>query len=118
LTIRDISLLCQSAARARDLDYEDLKLKIIQQEGRDQHDFNLFDDRSALLWRKPYLDGAVRELTGGERRTPEQLRRAIEQIMLKADAGKNPRVVVAAHPAQRARGNLRLTVAVDRQTRA
>jgi hypothetical protein len=47
------------------LDYQDVKLKIIQQEGYDAHDFNLFDDRASLLWRKPYVDGAVRELTAG-----------------------------------------------------
>jgi hypothetical protein len=45
------------------LDYQDVTLKIVQQEGYDAHDFNLFDDRSSVLWRKPYIDGAVRELT-------------------------------------------------------
>jgi hypothetical protein len=45
------------------LDYQDVKLKIVQQEGYDAHDFNLFDDRSSVLWRKPYIDDAVRELT-------------------------------------------------------
>jgi hypothetical protein len=45
------------------LDYQDVKLKIVQQEGYDAHDFNLFDDRSSVLWRKPYIDGAVREMT-------------------------------------------------------
>jgi hypothetical protein len=45
------------------LDYTDVQLKIIQQEGYDAHDFNIFDDRAAELWRKPYVDGAVRELT-------------------------------------------------------
>jgi hypothetical protein len=29
-----------------DVDYEDVKLKIIQQEGLDMHDFNIFDDRA------------------------------------------------------------------------
>lgn len=51
-------------------------------EGYDEHDFNLFDDRAALLWRKPYVDGAVRELTSGDNRSAEQLRRAVEQLML------------------------------------
>jgi len=39
------------------LDYQDVKLKMVQQEGYDAHDFNLFDDRSSQLWRKPYEDG-------------------------------------------------------------
>ena len=58
-----------SAALDENLDYEDVKLKILQQEGYDAHDFNLFDDRSSQLWRKPYVDGAVRELTAGDSRT-------------------------------------------------
>ena len=33
----------------QNLDYEDVKLKILQQEGYDYHDFNYFDDRAALL---------------------------------------------------------------------
>jgi len=43
------------------IDYEDVKLKIIQQEGRDMHDFGIFEDRANLLWRKPWLGGAARE---------------------------------------------------------
>jgi len=34
-----------------DLDYQDVKLKIVHQEGLDAHDFNLFDDPSSK--RKP-----------------------------------------------------------------
>ena len=64
------------------LDYQDVKLKIVQQEGYDAHDFNLFDDRSSQLWRKPYVDGAVRELTSGENRSQEQIRQAVEQMMI------------------------------------
>jgi hypothetical protein len=64
------------------LDYQDVKLKIVQQEGYDAHDFNLFDDRSSQLWRKPYVDGAVRELTSGESRSQEQIRQAVEQMMI------------------------------------
>src|ERR1700752_705529 len=73
------------------LDYQDVKLKIVQQEGYDAHDFNLFDDRSSELWRKPYVYGAVRELTAGDSRSQEQLRRAVEQMMLAA-GNKNPDV--------------------------
>jgi hypothetical protein len=83
------------------LDYQDVKLKIIQQEGYDAHDFNLFDDRASLLWRKPYVDGAVRELTAGNNgRSVEQLRRAVEQLMLAA-GNHNPNVRAIQAPAQR-----------------
>ena len=71
------------------MDYQDVKLKIVQQEGYDAHDFNLFDDRSSELWRKPYVDGAVRELTAGDSRSQEQLRRAVEQMMFSA-SNRNP----------------------------
>jgi len=57
-----------SAVWSSDVDYEDVKLKIIQQEGLDMHDFNIFDDRAALLWRKPWTDGMARELTSGDNR--------------------------------------------------
>jgi hypothetical protein len=39
-----------SAALSDNLDYQDVKLKIVQQEGYDEHDFNLFDDRASVLW--------------------------------------------------------------------
>jgi hypothetical protein len=74
------------------IDYEDVKLKIIQQEGYDAHDFNIFDDRAALLWRKPYIDGAVRELTSGNDRSAERVRYMVEQMML---AARNPNAKIA-----------------------
>jgi hypothetical protein len=98
------------------LGYQDVKLKIIQQEGYDAHDFNLFDDRASLLWRKPYVDGAVRELTSGDNRSTEQIRQAVEQLMIEA-GNHNPNVAVTAGAAQRARGNVRMDVDVE-QTEA
>jgi hypothetical protein len=53
----------------------------VQQEGYDAHDFNLFDDRSSVLWRKPYVDGAVRELTSGDTRSQEKMRQMVERMM-------------------------------------
>jgi hypothetical protein len=97
------------------LDYQDVKLKIIQQEGYDAHDFNLFDDRASLLWRKPYVDGAVRELTAGNQgRSVEQLRRAVEQLMLVA-GNKNPNIKAIQANTHRSRSNVRVDVDVDEQ---
>lgn len=97
------------------MDYQDVKLKIIQQEGYDAHDFNLFDDRASLLWRKPYVDGAVRELTAGNGgRSVEQLRRAVEQLMLAA-GNRNPNVRAIQSSAHRSRSNVRVDVNVDEQ---
>ena len=97
------------------MDYQDVKLKIIQQEGYDAHDFNLFDDRASLLWRKPYVDGAVRELTAGNQgRSVEQLRRAVEQLMLAAGQ-RNPNARVTQSMAHTSRSNIRVDVDVDEQ---
>lgn len=70
-----------SAVYSPDLDYEDVKAKVLQWEGRDLHDFGIYQDREAMLWRKPYVDGAARELTAGEERDAEQLQRQIEKMM-------------------------------------
>lgn len=64
------------------IDYEDVKVKMLMNEGRDLHDFNLYDDRAAMVWRKPYLDGAIRELTSGNNRSVEDIRRTVESLML------------------------------------
>lgn len=79
----------ESAALDENIDYQDVKLKIVQQEGYDEHDFNLFDDRASQLWRKPYIEGAVQELTAGNTRTVDQLRSAVEQVMIAA-GDRNP----------------------------
>jgi hypothetical protein len=96
------------------LDYEDVKLKIVQQEGYDAHDFNLFDDRSAVLWRKPYVDGAVRELTRGQSRSAEQLRTAVEAMMLAAK-NRNADIRTVVQSSRRSRANVRVDVDVDGQ---
>lgn len=96
------------------IDYEDVKLKIVQQEGYDAHDFGLFDDRAALLWRKPYIDGAVRELTGSDRRSVEDIRKSVE-VMILAAHDKNPQVMITSNQANRSRGNVRVDVDLDQQ---
>lgn len=97
-----------------DIDYEDVKLKIIQQEGYDAHDFGLFDDRAALLWRKPYVDGAIRELTGGDHKSVEQIRKSVEDVIVAAN-DKNPQVIITSSQAKRSRGNVRVDVDIDQQ---
>lgn len=101
-----------SEALNSDLDYQDVKLKIVQNEGYDAHDFNIFDDRSNVLWRKPYVDGAVRELTTGDNRSQEQIRQAVEQMMIAA-GNANPDVRYTTRKAQRSRANVTVTAHVD-----
>lgn len=94
------------------VDYEDVKLKIIQQEGRDMHDFGIFEDRAALLWRKPWVDGAVSELTSGGSERVENLRRQVEGLML-ASRNRNPNVRASGTPSLVPRGHVRVDVDVD-----
>jgi hypothetical protein len=101
-----------------DLDYEDVKLKIIEEEGYDYHDFNIFDDRAALLWRKPYVDGAVRELTSGDRRrSVEQIRRQVEALLLAAH-NPNPSSSVSAQPSLRDRSAVSVDITLDTKEQA
>jgi hypothetical protein len=79
------------------IDYEDLKVKMLMQEGYNLHDFNLYDDRANTVWRKPYLDGAIRELTSGGNRSVENIRRTVERLMLDSQGG-NPKVIATGHP--------------------
>lgn len=95
-----------------DIDFEDVKLKIIQQEGYDAHDFGIFDDRSALLWRKPYIDGAVRELTSRDSRSTEQMRRAVEELIVRAH-DKNPKVITQSNPSSGDQGTTRIDIDLD-----
>jgi hypothetical protein len=101
-----------SAALASNLDYQDVKLKMVQLQGYDEHDFNLFDDRSDTLWRKPYVDGAVRELTSGDSRSQDQLRQAVEQMMMAA-GNPNPDVRYTAHKSHRSRANVTVNADSD-----
>lgn len=91
------------------IDYEDLKAKIIQEEGLDYHDFNIFDDRAATLWRKPYLDGASRELTAGNNKSVDDLRQSVEKMIL-AGGIKDPDVWITATSSRKQRQNLTINV--------
>jgi hypothetical protein len=101
-----------SATLSDNLDYQDVKLKIVQQEGYDEHDFNLFDDRASVLWRKPYVDGAVQELTAGNTRSEDELRSAVEQMMLAA-GDRNPDVRLTGLRGQKASANIQVDAQID-----
>ncbi len=83
-------------------------------QSHEHHDFNLFDDRASVLWRKPYVDGAVRELTSGQQRSPEQLRQAVEQLLLAA-RNRNADIRTTVQPDRRSHASVRLDVEVDEQ---
>lgn len=96
------------------LDYQDVKLKIVQQEGYDAHDFNLFDDRASQLWRKPYVDGAVQELTSNDNRSADQLRVAVEQMMLAA-GNQNPDVRLTGSAAPKSGATVKVDAQIDNE---
>jgi hypothetical protein len=96
------------------LDYQDVKLKIVQQEGYDAHDFNLFDDRASQLWRKPYVEGAVQELTSGDNRSAEQLRVAVEQMM-PAAGNQNPDVRMTGSAAPKSGATVKVDAQIDNE---
>ena len=103
-----------SAALDDVIDYQDVKLKIVQQEGYDEHDFNLFDDRASLLWRKPYIDGAVQELTSGNNRSQDELRGAVESMMMAA-GNLNPDVRLTGSAAHKSSGAVRVDAQIDNE---
>src|ERR1035438_1672950 len=103
-----------SAALDDNLDYQDVKLKIVKQEGYDAHDFNLFDDRASQLWRKPYVEGAVEELTSGDNRSAEQLRMAVVQMMLAA-GNQNPDVRLTGSAAPKSGAAVKVDAQIDNE---
>jgi hypothetical protein len=103
-----------SATFSEDADYQDIKAKVIQQEGYELHDFNIFDDRASQLWRKPYLDGSARELTAGDNRSTEVLRQAVESMMV-SGRDKSPKVRASKHVSASGAANVKVTMDVDRQ---
>jgi endonuclease YncB( thermonuclease family) len=99
----------ESEVMASDIDYEDVKVKIVQWEGLDFHDFNIYDDRVAMLWRKPYLDGAVRELTAGDDRSEEEMTMAIERAIAQSKVNdRKPRVQSQRTQSRTEQSNLRV----------
>lgn len=98
------------------IDYDDVKLKIIQLEGYDAKDFNIFDDRSNVLWRKPYIDGAVSELTSGTGNSLEENRRLIENILI-ASNNKNPKVSLTSRGSRVSSGVAQIDIERDDQNK-
>lgn len=60
------------------VDLEDVKLKVVQNQGQDFHDYDLWEARERTLPRKPYLEEAVRDLRA--ERNPEEVRRQVHAM--------------------------------------
>ena len=93
------------------IDYQDVKLKVIQWEGLDAHDFGIYDDRVAMLARKPYLDGAVRELTMGDDKTVDEMTTIMRNAIAQSKSGDpNADVRLTRHAARAPRRNMQITL--------
>jgi hypothetical protein len=100
-----------SAVMSENVDYQDVKLKIIQWEGLDAHDYGLYDDRIAMLARKPYLDGAVRELTMGDDRSVERMTTQMRNAIAQSKSGDpDADVRMTRHAARVAHRNVNITI--------
>ena len=62
-------------------DLEDIKLKIVQEEGRNQFEYDLWPDRARAVARRPIIGEAVQELRSSDT-SPDELRSRIDNILL------------------------------------
>lgn len=64
------------------LDLDDVKLKIVQQEGKNTYDYDIWPDQiRAAVRREPLLEEAVEELREAETMTPGEIRKQVEALM-------------------------------------
>lgn len=87
------------------VDLDEIKLKIVKNEGMDIHDFNLWssDERSAE--RKPYLEEVAQELVedviSNENRSPQQVQQEVRKILAELGIGSNAQIFVYEVPDNR-----------------
>jgi hypothetical protein len=80
------------------VDLEEVKLKVVQNEGMDIHDFNLWqsDERSAAG--KPYLDDVAENMIStvvdNEARSPQQIQQEVRKILSELGIGSNAQIFV------------------------
>ena len=64
------------------VDLEDIKMKLVREEGLDFHDFNLWEDRLYAMTRKPYLDEATEDLGADDHwERPEDVQRRLRMLL-------------------------------------
>jgi len=74
------------------VDLEDVKLKIVQHEGKNLYDYELWPDRHRIVARRPFVEKAAEELMG-ETLDVEEVRSRIAQV-LNARGISNPQITV------------------------
>ena len=64
------------------VDLEDIKMKLVREEGYDFHDFDVWEDRLYAMTRKPYLDEATDELDMDDyEERPEEVQRRVQELL-------------------------------------
>lgn len=65
------------------VDLEDIRLKVVEYEGRNMYDYDLWQDRERAVARRPVINKAAEELmqTVSERISPEETRSRINEVL-------------------------------------
>lgn len=65
------------------VDLEDIKLKVIQQQGEDMHDYDLWPSRAQALVNKPYIDqAAIAPIIEPEQLSESEMQGRIQQLLV------------------------------------
>jgi len=80
------------------VDLEDIKLKVVENQSEDIHMHNLWETRQRELWRKPYLDEGIDEISWEDSYNNSLLVRQQIKSMLSSNDGRSPFVAVDTIP--------------------
>jgi hypothetical protein len=89
------------------VDLEDIKLKVVENEGKSMYDFDLWPDRQRAVAGRPLVEEAARELGEAAPLSIEEIRGRVNQV-LAANNIKHATVLVSPMPGQEHQIDLRL----------
>jgi hypothetical protein len=95
------------------VDLDDVKLKIVQQQGADIHDYGLWESRERMLARKPYINDEVVDQMFNM--PPDAVRTKVYNV-LKAYGVRNAQISVTSHAASSARNDVSISYRDSRET--
>jgi len=95
-------------------DLDSIKLKLVQDLGRDMHDFDLWPSDAATLARRPFInDEAVREVSPDTSMSDSEIRARLRQL-LQSNNMEDVDISVAMYPSDRTSYNVDLDIVHDR----
>lgn len=84
------------------VDLNEVKLKVVKNEGMNIHDFNLWSSHEKSATRKPYLDEVADELVSdviqNENRSPQQIQQEVRKILAELGIGSNAQIFIYEIP--------------------